>query len=80
MRRRHSNRPQALVAHTTLRIHLPAPPLLAFVVSFIHKLAPGFHTMLRAVVLTALIVVLDVALVVQIFERSYAMFRNLVGT
>jgi hypothetical protein len=32
------------------------------------------------VVLTALIIALDAAVVAPVFERSYAMFRSLVGT
>ena len=66
---------------TTLRVHLAAAPLFAFIVSLIHKLvAPGFDTVLRALVLTVLIIVLDAAVVAPIFERSYAMFRSLIGT
>jgi hypothetical protein len=66
---------------TTLRVHLAAAPLFAFLVSCIHKsLAPTFNPVLRAAVLTALIIALDAAVVAPIFERSYAMFRSFVGT
>ena len=66
---------------TTLHVHLAAAPLLAFVISLIHRsLAPTFNAVLRAVVLTALIIALDAAVVAPVFERSYAMFRTLVGT
>jgi hypothetical protein len=66
---------------TTLRVHLAAAPLLAFVISLIHRsLALTFNAVLRAVVLTALIIALDAAVVAPVFERSYAMFRSLVGT
>jgi hypothetical protein len=65
---------------TTLRVHLAAAPVIAFLVSAIHKLvAPEFNSVLRAVVLTALVIILDVALVAPIFQRSYAMFRSFVG-
>jgi len=66
---------------TTLRVHLAAAPLLAFLVSSIHRsLAPTFNPLLRAAVLAALIIALDAAIVAPIFERSYAMFRSFVGT
>ncbi len=66
---------------TTLRIHLVAAPVLAFVVSAIHKsLAPQFNSVLRAVVVTGLVMLLDAVVVAPLFERSYAMFRSLVGT
>jgi hypothetical protein len=66
---------------TTLRVHLAAAPLLAFVISLIHRsIAPTFNALLRAVVLTALIIALDAGVVAPVFERSHAMFRSLVGT
>ncbi len=66
---------------TTLQVHLIAAPILAFLMAAVHKLqAPEFDPQLRAVVLTALVVLLDVAVVAPIFERSYAMFRSVIGT
>lgn len=66
---------------TTLRVHLVAAPMIAFIVSTVHKvLAPEFSSMLRAFVLTGLVVILDAAVVAPIFERSFAMFRSLIGT
>ena len=66
---------------TTLRIHLVAAGTIAFAVSGVHKLlAPEFGAALRAVMMTALVVILDVGVVAPIFERSYAMFRSLIGT
>jgi hypothetical protein len=35
---------------------------------------------LRAIVLTGLVVMLDAVVVAPLFERSYAMFRSLMGT
>ena len=81
MRRRHGNRPQALVARYDVACSFGGGALLAFVISLIHRsLAPTFNAVPRAVVLTALIIALDAAVVAPVFERSYAMFRSLVGT
>lgn len=66
---------------TTLRVHLAAAPVIAFFVSATHKLLfMEFGSLLRAAVLTGLVVVLDVVVVAPIFERSYAMFASLMGT
>ena len=65
---------------TTLRVHLVVAPVIAFIVSAAHKLlAPEFNPTLRASVITALVVVLDLVIVAPIFERSYAMFRSVIG-
>jgi hypothetical protein len=66
---------------TSLRVHLAAAPLFAFLLAAVHKgLAPGFDPALRALVMTAAVVVLDAAVVAPLFERSYAMFRSFLGT
>jgi hypothetical protein len=66
---------------TTLRVHLFAAPLISFVVSTIHyMLAPEFDVLLRATVLTGLVVLLDAMVVAPVFEHSYAMFRSAIGT
>jgi hypothetical protein len=66
---------------TTLRIHLVVAPIIAFVVSAAHKLlAAEFSSVLRATVITGLVVILDAVVVAPLFERSYAMFRSLIGT
>ncbi len=66
---------------TALRIHLAAAPVTAFVVSAIHKwIAPEFDSVLRAAAMTATITALDAVVVAPLFERSYAMFRSLIGT
>ena len=41
---------------------------------------PGFDPALRALAITALVVFLDAVVVAPIFERSFAMFRSLIGT
>jgi hypothetical protein len=65
----------------TLRIHLVAAPLVAFFVSAVHKLlAPDFSPVLRAAVMTGLVIVLDAAVVAPVFKRSYAMFLSFIGT
>ncbi|HXW42108.1 MAG TPA: hypothetical protein VEK75_12945 [Xanthobacteraceae bacterium] len=66
---------------TTLRVHLAAAPVFAFIVSAVHKLlAADFGSVRRAVMLTGFVVILDAAVVAPIFERSYAMFRSVIGT
>jgi hypothetical protein len=66
---------------TTLRIHLVAAPILAFLVASLHKgLAPAFDPMLRAASITTIVVLLDALVVAPFFERSYAMFRSVIGT
>ncbi len=66
---------------TTFHVHLAAAPVFAFLVSTVHKLlAAEFSSLLRAMVLTGLVVILDVVVVAPIFERSYAMFSSFIGT
>src|SRR5271166_315805 len=65
----------------TLRVHLVAAPVLAFLVVVIHKeLAPAFDPLLRAAAITIIVILLDALLVAPFFERSYAMFRSVIGT
>lgn len=66
---------------TALRVHLIAAPIIAFLVATLHKvLVPGFNPTLRAAVMTGLVIVLDAAVVAPLFERSYSMFRSVIGT
>jgi hypothetical protein len=66
---------------TTLRIHLAAAPIIAFVVSAIHKwIPPELDSVFRAAAMTGTVIVLDAVVVAPLFERSYAMFRSLIGT
>ena len=66
---------------TTLRVHLVAAPVLAFLVAVMHKeLAPAFDPLLRAAAITIIVILLDALLVAPLFERSYAMFRSVIGT
>jgi Na+-transporting NADH:ubiquinone oxidoreductase subunit NqrD len=66
---------------TALRVHLVVAPVVAFLVSTVHRLlVPEFDSVLRAVVITGAVVVLDAVLVAPLFERSYAMFKSLIGT
>jgi hypothetical protein len=56
-------------------------PIIAFLVSALDKLlATEFDPLLRAIAMTAIVVVLDLLVVAPIFERSYAMFRSAIGT
>jgi hypothetical protein len=66
---------------TALYVHVVAAPALAFLASAIHKLiAPGFDSLLRAAVVTGLVITLYTVVVAPIIERFYAMFRSLIGT
>jgi hypothetical protein len=66
---------------TTLRVHLIAAPIIAFLVAAAHKeLAPGFDPLLRAAAITIIVMLLDALVVAPFFERSYAMFRSFIGT
>ena len=62
-------------------VHLAAAPILAFLASAVHRMiAPEFDPLLRAAVVTGLVIVLDAFVVAPMIERSYAMLRSLVGT
>ena len=66
---------------TTLKVHLAVATVLAFLAAAVHaKLNPSFAPALRAAVMTGLIIALDAGIVAPLFERSYAMFRSLLGT
>jgi hypothetical protein len=72
---------RVLSLDTALHVHLAVAPVVAFVVSAIHKfLAPEFGSVLRATAITGMGIVLDIVVVAPLFERSYAMFRSLIGT
>ena len=64
-----------------LRVHLIAAPVIAFLVSGAHReIAPVFSPTTRAVVITAIVVLLDALVVAPLLERSYAMFLSIMGT
>lgn len=66
---------------TTLYVHLAAAPVFAFALTALFGAAfPGLDRLLRAEVMTGLVVALDFCVVAPIFERSFAMFKSLVGT
>ena len=66
---------------TTLYVHLVAAPVFAYVLASLHKLAaPEFDSLLRAGVMTGIVTALDVLVVAPLFERSYEMFRSIIGT
>ena len=66
---------------TTLYVHLVAAPIFAFCLSALHKFAaPGFDPLLRAGVMTGFVMALDGLVVAPLFERSFAMFRSIIGT
>ena len=66
---------------TTLRVHLVAAPIFAFLVAAAHReLAPAFDPLLRAAAITVIVILLDALVVAPLFERSYAMFKSVIGT
>src|SRR5208283_2229068 len=66
---------------TTLRVHLVAAPVLAFLAAWVHtELAAGFDPLLRAAAITIIVMLLDALVVAPFLERSYAMFRSFIGT
>ncbi|HXZ17830.1 MAG TPA: hypothetical protein VEH77_18040 [Roseiarcus sp.] len=66
---------------TTLRVHLVAAPILAFLAATAHRaVAPEFDPLGRAVAMTILVMLLDALVVAPFFERSFAMFRSVIGT
>ena len=66
---------------TTLRVHLVAAPVFAYLLAAVHAaLAPGFDPLTRGVAMTLIIVGLDALVVAPLVERSYAMFRSVIGT
>jgi len=70
-----------LPMQTTLMIHLFLSAVFAFTAAAVHVwLWPEFGALERAAAMTGLIVALDAAVVAPLFERSYAMFRSLLGT
>jgi hypothetical protein len=65
----------------TLRLHLIMAPVFSFCVTLVlGRLAPAPDSLLRAIVITAVVIVLDAAIVAPFIEKSYAMFRSLIGT
>jgi hypothetical protein len=66
----------------TLRLHLVMAPVFSFCVTLIlGRLTsiPG-GSFSRAIVITAVVIVLDAVIVAPLIEKSYAMFRSLIGT
>jgi hypothetical protein len=66
---------------TAIAIHLPAAPIFAFVVAATHRwLFPEFDPLSRAIVMIGVVVLLDAAVVAPLMERSFEMFRSVIGT
>ena len=56
---------------TTLRVHLVAAPVLAFLVAAAHReLAPDFDPLLRAAAITIIVMLLDALVVAPLFETK----------
>jgi hypothetical protein len=66
---------------TTLSLHLAAAPAIAYLAAAARReLAPQFDPLLRAAAITITVMLLDALVVAPLFERSYAMFKSLIGT
>jgi hypothetical protein len=66
---------------TTLRVHLIATLIIAFLCAALHAgFAPGFDPLMRAMAMTLIVIALDAFVVAPLFERSYAMFSSVIGT
>jgi hypothetical protein len=66
---------------TALVVHVVAAPLWAVIVSCHYfRKYPGAPLLGTAAVFLAVVVALDAGLVAPVFEKSYAMFRSLIGT
>jgi len=67
--------------NTTLIIHAIAAPIIFAVISTIYFKKFAFtKPLVTAFIFVGFIVVMDAALVTPVFEKSYEMFRSLLGT
>jgi len=66
---------------TTLRVHLIAAPIIAFLCAALHAaVVSDFEPLMRAMAMTLIIIALDAFVVAPLFERSYAMLQSAIGT
>ena len=66
---------------TTLLVHVALAPLISFCISLLHaRLAPESAPIARAAVVLAVVILLDAGLVATLLEKSYAMFKSVIGT
>ena len=66
---------------TALLVHLATAPIFSFIASAIHELwYPSFDPLTRAGIVVGVVIALDAAVVAPLLERSYAMFRSVLGT
>lgn len=66
---------------TAIAIHLPAAPVFAFVAAALHAaFFPNFDPLTRGSVIIGVVILLDLVVVAPLMERSFEMFRSLVGT
>ena len=65
----------------TLVIHAIAAPLIFFVLSMIYfKKFSYTKPLATAIIFTGFVMIMDAGLVAPVFEKSYDMFRSLIGT
>jgi hypothetical protein len=66
---------------TTVLVHLGAAPIFSFAASAIHQsVYPDFNPLVRAAITIGVVIALDLFVVAPFMERSYAMFRSVLGT
>ena len=81
MRECRRDRTSAVVHRDDLARAPHSAPIIAFLVAAVHReLAPEFDPLLRAAAITIIVALLDALVVAPLFERSYAMFRSVIGT
>jgi hypothetical protein len=65
----------------TLRIHVIAAPIFAFLVAIVYYKKFNYTSpMWTAIIFLLLVIALDAGLVALVFEKSYAMFKSILGT
>lgn len=65
----------------TLIVHAIAAPIIFYIISTIYYKKFGYTKPLTtAVIFVAIVIVMDAGLVASVFEKSYEMFRSLLGT
>jgi hypothetical protein len=73
---------RALVGiETTLIVHVTVVPVFASLIAFFYfKKLGHFEPLVTAAIFTGFVMTLDAGLVAPVFEKSFAMFRSILGT
>ena len=66
---------------TTLIVHASLVPVFAFLIALLYfKKFGQFEPLVTAAIFTGFVITLDAGLVAPVFEKSFAMFRSILGT